>query len=117
MNEYYETISHFEKRLSRVVEKTIQLETKRRNMFSFKSKTAKLKEEREKLIDEIKSNQTDYFNKGITETRIYEAKSKSLTNRFSHVENNIMLGEAKKVLRTTNGIGAPLWKMYYKVIK
>ena len=45
INDYHDTAAHFEGRLGRVVEKTIQLETKRANLLKIKTRTAKLLDE------------------------------------------------------------------------
>jgi hypothetical protein len=117
MNEYYDTITHFERKLSRVAERSLQLENEQTNLFKFKSKANKLREEREHLLGIIKKTQEDYFNKGIIETRVYQARTKSLMERYSTVEKNIVLHDTLKDLRLENSRIKPFWKVYYKVFR
>ena len=117
LGEYFETLSHYEKKMSEAAERNINLETQRLNLFRFKSTKVRLQEERDTLIEKIKEVQTDYFKKGTMDTRIFESKTKSLMKRFSEVEKDIVLNEVKNSLRTQKGITAPFWRFYRKVVK
>jgi len=115
MSEYYETLSHYERKISQVVERSISVDTQRINLLKVKSKEAKLREERDHLLGELKKTQGEYFNKGLLDSRIYEAKTKSLMSRYSKVEKDIVMEDTKKYSRTYTGWLSLFWKVYYAI--
>ncbi len=117
LGDYYDTLSHYEKKVSETVERNIRLETQRLNMFKFKSTILKLQEERAALLEKIKSTQEDYFKLGTMDARIFGSKMKSLLKRFSEVEKDVVLNEVKKSSRTKNNPLSTVWKAYYYVFK
>jgi len=115
IGEYYDALAQFEDRLAKVSEDTIETEAKKRNVFKFTSTEKRLNQEKDKLLDLIKTTQKQYFDLGLIETRIYETKMKSLTKRLSEIEEQIVLTDYKKLARTTNGIiGKYVWRLLYK---
>ena len=72
MNEYYDSLLQYEKRMSKVIQEIIALETTKINLFKlFKTEYRRLIEERSKLLSLIKKTQELYLKSGNIETRVY----------------------------------------------
>lgn len=99
MNEYYEAMGQYEDRFNKAVQETIRLETIRANFFKFGSKEKRLIEEKKRLLELIKDVQRDYMEKGKIETRVYENKMKSYSDRFAEIEEQLALLEAERALK------------------
>ena len=97
MKEYGDAMTQYEERLNKVIEAKIMYETKKENLYKFKSKAKKLKEEREKLRVRMSQAQQDYITKGKFETRVYENMLKSYSTRLSEVEEQIAVMDIKKI--------------------
>ena len=117
MSEYQTSLSQYETRLSEAVEGIINVQNELTNMFSFKSRVTKLVEERGKLYDSIRGTQKQYFKEGLIESRVYEAKLKSLTKRLSQVEKDITYHDAMKSVHLNSSKVKIFWKLYYKTFK
>ncbi len=117
MSEYVDTMSQYETKYSQAIEKTIEAKNELMNQISFKTRITKLKEERERILEEIKNNQSLYFEKGLIETRAYQAKMNSLTKRLNEIEKDITYHEATKTIRTKKGIMSLFWRVFYKIFK
>jgi len=117
MNEYQSALTQYETRLSEAVEKMINTQNELTNLTSFKSRVTKLTIEKSKLIESIKITQKQYFKEGLIETRVYDAKLKSLSKRLSQVEKDITYNEAMKTVHQHSSPIKPLWKIYYKIFK
>ncbi|MCX6803838.1 MAG: hypothetical protein NTY48_04690, partial [Candidatus Diapherotrites archaeon] len=74
MEEYQTALKHYENRLGTAVDKIINTQNELSNLISLKSKTTKLNEERQRLIDEMRNTQTQYFKEGLIESRVYNSK-------------------------------------------
>ena len=96
MKEYGDAMTQYEARLNKVIEAKIMYETKKENMYKFKTRARKLKEEREKLVRLMSQAQQDYITKGKFETRVYENMLKSYSTRLSEVEEQIAMLDVKK---------------------
>jgi hypothetical protein len=97
MKEYGDAMTQYEERLNKVIEEKIMFENKKENLYKFKSKSRKLKEERDKLMARMSQAQHDYITKGKFETRVYENMLKSYSTRLSEVEEQIAVMDIKKV--------------------
>ena len=117
MGEYYDSLKQFEEKLSQNIETTAELQSKKNNLFRFKPTIVRLKQEKNELLGLIKQTQSQYFKEGIIETRIYQTKMRSFTERLSKIEKNIVLKQAKIVLRQQTGWQKTIWKTIYKIWK
>ncbi|MDD3160026.1 MAG: hypothetical protein PHQ98_03600, partial [Candidatus ainarchaeum sp.] len=115
INEYYDALSQFETRLVEVSEVGIEYETKKSNLFKLKSSISRLKKEKAALLDKIKKTQQQYFELGLIETRIYEARTKSLTKKLSQLEEEIVSKEYTKDKRLKRSKLNIIWNIYYKI--
>jgi hypothetical protein len=97
MKEYGDAMTQYEERLNKVIEERIMFENKKENLYKFKTKSRKLKEERDKLVSRMGQAQHDYITKGKFETRVYENMLKSYSTRLSEVEEQIAVMDIKKV--------------------
>lgn len=100
MEEYTESMSQYEKKLSETIEDKIRTETKIANLLKIQGKKKALSEERKKLTDLMKNLQDKYLNKGKMETRVYENMLKSYSTRLIEVEEQITFLEAQKALKS-----------------
>jgi hypothetical protein len=96
MKEYGESMMQYEERLGNVIASKINFEGKKNNLFKFKARRNKILEEREKLVELIRSTQEAYITKGKFETRIYENMLKSYSERLSDIEEKLALLEVKR---------------------
>ena len=96
MKEYGDAMTQYEERLNKIMEERILFENKQRNIMKFKSRSKKLKEEREKLRNEMAKTQTAYVTEGKYETRVYENMLRSYSTRLSEVEEKIALMDVKR---------------------
>jgi len=97
MNEYKEAMSQYEDKLSKAVQRVIELESLRAHLLKFK--VDRLQVERERLLSLIKETQKKYIQLGMIETRIYNNKMRSFATRLSEVEEKIALREAQAAIR------------------
>jgi tetratricopeptide (TPR) repeat protein len=118
LGEYYDSLGQFERRISEVSEHIIELTTKKNNLFAFTSSVTRLGEEKKSLLELIRDTQKQYFNLGLIETRIYSARTGSLTKRLSEVEEQLVTNDLKKTIRlNTRGAQKYFWKAYYKIFR
>jgi len=101
MEEYEESISSYEAKLSQTIEDKIRVETKLVNLMKLRGKDKALTDEKNRLIDLMKNLQNDYLNKGKIETRVYENMLKSYSARLNDVEEQITFIEAQNALKST----------------
>jgi tetratricopeptide (TPR) repeat protein len=100
MKEYLESTLQYEKKMGKVVQDTVRLETAKSNMFRFlKGSYVRLIEERKKLLEMIKQTQKIYMESGKLETRIYENRMRSYVERVTEIEEEIANLEAKRVMK------------------
>ncbi|MCD6274684.1 MAG: hypothetical protein J7J15_01505, partial [Candidatus Aenigmarchaeota archaeon] len=104
MEEYIESMKHYEKRLSKVISDTIKYQTAKENLLKFKGRKRALREERERLLNLIKNTQKLYLEKGKLETRIYVNRLKSYARRFAEVEEKLVSLEAEHKIRKEESI-------------
>jgi len=102
-NEYTSSLEQYDSRLSKIVERKVELETLIKNFASLKSRDQKLLAEKARLEELVKELQSDYLEKGKVETRVYENRIKSYTTRLSEVEEQIALFEAETQIRKQKG--------------
>jgi hypothetical protein len=98
MNEYETAMQEYNKKLSKVIEELIEMETKRVHMLRFTSKSKMLKFEKEKVIILIKELQEDYMKKKKLETRTFELKIGSFNKRLGEIEEKLATLEAEKAV-------------------
>ncbi len=99
MGEYKNAIEQYENRLSKVIQRTVELESIKSSLMKLKRKEVRLKEEREVLIGLLKEVQKKYFERGGIETRIYENKVKAFTARLSEIEERLAVIEAQEAVK------------------
>jgi parallel beta-helix repeat protein len=99
MKEYGDAMMQYEERLNKVLESNLKFENKRDNLMRFKSKGKKLREERNKLLKLVQVTQKSYITEGKFETRIYENKLKSYSNRLADIEEQLATAEVKRAFR------------------
>lgn len=104
MDEYREAMDQYEDRLSKTIEKLIELETKRAYALKFTSKQKKLKIERERVIELVKGLQKSYLQEGTMETRSYELRLKSYNKRLSEIDQMFATLEAKSAMKDGAGL-------------
>jgi len=100
MKEYIESLMQYEKRLTKVVQKMVELETKKAHLFKiFIGEEKRLINERKKLINLIKEAQHLYLQTKKLDTRIYENRVKSYVARLAEIEERLAGIEAKKAIK------------------
>ena len=100
MEEYMDSLNQYEKKMSKIIQRIIGLETKKENLFKFfKKERTRLNEEREKLIDMIKRTQKLYLKSGEMETRIYKNRMQSYSERLAEIEEKLADVEAKRAIK------------------
>ena len=102
MDEYEQSMKHYEKRLSEVIEKLINLENERVHALRFTSKEGKLKMERERIIQMIKELQKSYLSEGKIETKTYELRLLSYERRIGEIDQSLATIEANNALTKFN---------------
>src|SRR3989338_6099250 len=102
MDEYNQTIEHYEKRLADIVESLIDFENEERYALTLIQKGKRLVMERARLVELMKQLQIDYLKKGIMETKVYELKMQSYNKRIGEVDSAIAEEEAKKALKNVS---------------
>ncbi|MCX6804050.1 MAG: hypothetical protein NTY48_05800, partial [Candidatus Diapherotrites archaeon] len=117
MDEYQTALKHYENRLGTAVDKIINTQNELSNLISLKSKTTKLNEERQRLIDEMRNTQTQYFKEGLIESRVYNSKQTSLGKHLGEIEKDITYSSATKTIRLNSSSAKILWKIYYTIFK
>ena len=117
MGKYYDSLKQFEETLSKNIEKNIELQSKKSNLFRFKPTLVRLNQEKTELLSLIKQTQNEYFKEGLIETRVYQTKMKSFSERLSKLEKNIVFRQAKKALRQNTGWQRFFWKPIYTLWK
>ena len=111
MSEYNDAMLQYEDKLSKAVQKTIELEAVKANLLKFKHR--KLELERERLLDLMKATQEKYLREGAIETQVYNNKMHSFVSRLSELEENLALQEAKQTLRKRK----LFWRIFYSVFQ
>ncbi|MCF7900554.1 hypothetical protein K9K77_03525 [Candidatus Babeliales bacterium] len=107
MNEYETAMQEYNKKLSKVIEEMIEMETKRVHMLRFTSKSKMLKFEKEKIITLIKELQEDYMKKKKLETITFELKIGSFNKRLGEIEEKLATLEAEKTVRGFRNLRLP----------
>jgi len=98
MKEYFETLNQYEKRLSKVIQETIKLQTIKAHLFKlFKGEDKRMLEEKKALLNLIKKTQRLYLESGKLDTRLYKNRMKSYVERLAEIEERLASLEAEKV--------------------
>jgi len=111
MNEYNDAMLQYEDKLSKAVQRTIQLEASKANLLKFTHR--KLELERNRLLDLMKTTQEKYLKEGAIETQVYNNKMHSFVSRLSELEENLALQEAKQTLRKRK----LFWRIFYSIFQ
>lgn len=98
-SEYSSSVEQYEQRLSKIIERTVELETHKKNYFNFKGRQARLLSEKTRLEELIRGLQKDYLETGKVETHVYENRMKSYVTRLSEVEEQLAVDEAQETIR------------------
>ena len=102
MNEYFDSLIQYEKRLGNIVQDIVHLEIAKSNLLAFlKGKTRVMMEEREKLLKLIRKTQEIYMQGSNMETRVYQNRMQSYAHRLAEIEEHIADLEAQKAQRIT----------------
>jgi hypothetical protein len=115
MGEYYDALKQFEAKLAEIIENTIELQSAKSNLFRFKPAVVRLQQEKQELLNLIKETQSQYFQKGLIETRIYQTKMHSFTTRLARLEKDIVLKQATRAIRQQTGWKKPVWRLIYAI--
>lgn len=100
MEEYTQALMHYEKRLSDIVKRAIELGTKKEHLFRFfKKERDRLLAERKKLLNLMKETQRLYLEKGKIETRIYQNKMRSFAERLAEIDERLATLDVKEELK------------------
>ncbi len=100
MEEYFESLIQYEKKISKVVQETIMLESIKANLFNFLlNETGNLLAEREKLLDLIRATQQSYLQSESIETRTYQSIVKTYAERLAEIEERLADLEVKKTIK------------------
>ncbi len=99
MEEYQTAMLHYEKRLSEIIEKLIEAETKRAYALKFSTKQKRLKNERDRVIGLIKDIQKKYLKEGKMETKSYELRLESYNRRLGEIDKTVATLEAKSAIK------------------
>ncbi|MEM2138470.1 MAG: hypothetical protein QW568_05260, partial [Candidatus Anstonellaceae archaeon] len=92
--EFYSSIEQYEGRLAKIVQRKIELDTSRRNYFTFGGKNVRLRAERQRLEQLIAELQRAYLEQGKIETRVYEKRMNSYISRLSEIEEALAIDDA-----------------------
>ncbi|MBI2584210.1 MAG: hypothetical protein HYW25_06065 [Candidatus Aenigmarchaeota archaeon] len=99
IDEYKTALEQYEDRLSKVVQRSIELETMKKNVLHFTSRRITLLQERENLLRMVQDLQRKYVELRIVETRVYENRMHSFASRISEIEEQIALADAERALK------------------
>ncbi|MCK9570466.1 hypothetical protein M0R72_16075 [Candidatus Pacearchaeota archaeon] len=96
IEEYHETLIHYENRMVQIIKKIIRLENQKYFLLKFVPAIKKLSVERGKILGLIKELQRDYMEKKEIETNTYDLRLKSYNKRIGEIDSEIANYEAKK---------------------
>jgi len=100
MGDYSQTLAQYENRINKVIQETIELETRKAHILRvFQSENARLFKERSRVLELLKNSQRTYLKSGNIETRVYQNRIKSYTERLVEIEERIAEIEAKKAIK------------------
>jgi hypothetical protein len=99
IEEYEQSIKYYECKLSEIIEKLIECESKRAYALRFTSGETRLKQERERIVDLIKEIQKIYLQQGKMETKSYELRLESYNRRLGIIDERLANIEAKQALK------------------
>ncbi|MFQ5647716.1 MAG: hypothetical protein ACE5FW_00605 [Candidatus Aenigmatarchaeota archaeon] len=100
MKEYLTSLVQYEKKISKVVQRIIELETVKASLFKpFRREPRRLLGEKEKLLTLIRKTQRLYLQIGKIETRVYESRMRSYTERLVEIDERLATLEARKAIR------------------
>jgi tetratricopeptide (TPR) repeat protein len=100
MNEYYEAMNYYEKKLSEAISERIKTEAQLMNLMKMRGKSKVLNQEKMRVKDLIRTLQDDYMNKGTIETRVYQNMLKTYANRLTKVEEELAFIDTKKFIKS-----------------
>jgi len=100
MDEYAQTMSHYERRMAEVIEQIIELETKRAHALKFTSKENQLKVERVRIMQLIKELQKAYLIDKKIETKAYDLKLHSYNRRLGEIDESIATKEVQEQFKS-----------------
>jgi alpha-tubulin suppressor-like RCC1 family protein len=104
IKDYEDTMLNYEKRLSQLVNTSLTLESKKKNLLKlFSYKKQQLFTEREDIISGMESAQKNHFTSSTIGSRLYTERMQSYVERLAEIEENIATMqvnlEMKKALR------------------
>jgi len=103
MKEYTGSLLQYEKRMGKVIQEIVRLETLKVNIFKlFKPEIKRLLEEKQKLLKLIKKTQELYINSRKIETHVYQNRMRSYAERFAEIDEKLADLEAKKAIKGLN---------------
>ncbi|MEK6943435.1 MAG: hypothetical protein AABX00_05215 [Nanoarchaeota archaeon] len=103
IEEYNEALNQYEGKLADVLNSQLSYENRLAHLITFTSKHKMLLKEKEKIISKVKSLQTRYIETGMIDTRIYQNRVRSLSERLAEIEENIASEDVKKAMRRFGG--------------
>jgi hypothetical protein len=100
MEEYKNAILQYEKRLSTVVKEIIKLETMKAHQLKvFKGEEKRLLSERDQLFNLVRENQRLYLESKKLDSRVYENRMQSYSERLAEVEETLANLEAEREMK------------------
>ncbi|MBU4123958.1 MAG: hypothetical protein KKI14_00605, partial [Nanoarchaeota archaeon] len=115
IGEYGGAMLEYEKRLNEVVKDIIRFETERAHLFKLGGKEQELLDERNRLLGLIKKTQSEYMTQGKYEVRLYTNKMQSYSERFSEIQENLAVLEAKRAIGKNKTL-EKIWQFFKKGI-
>ncbi|HLC51412.1 MAG TPA: hypothetical protein VJH90_03505 [archaeon] len=112
MEEYLTAMQQYENKLSEAVQRIVEYETLRSSIFRLRRTTDRLKDERDRLYDLMTKTQSQYMERKMIETHIYQNKMRSFATRLSEVEEMLAFKEAQRAIRESK---SAVWRAYYRI--
>ena len=103
MEEYYESMQQYQKKIAAVIEQLIEAENQKEYALTLASKSKKLEIEKKRVISLIKDIQRGYLQDGVIETRIYELKLESYNRRLGEIDTELATMEAERAIKAKTG--------------
>jgi len=100
MGEYTQTLAQYEGRINKVVQEIIEMETRKAHLLRvFQGENVRLFKERGRVLQLLKQSQRMYLKSGNLETRVYQNRIKSYTERLVEIEERIAELEAQRAMK------------------
>jgi hypothetical protein len=100
MKDYEESMLHYEKRLSGLVNKSITVESEKKNLLKiFYSKKQQFITERDSILSEMESSQKNHLKTSTIGSRVYNERMQSYGERLAEIEETLATMQVNYELR------------------